>query len=41
MTSPAELYAPSTSTSETNGPIRFGGKLTTATTRRPINAPGV
>jgi integrase len=40
-TSPASLYAPSTSTSETNGPIRLGGKFTTAITRRPRSAAGV
>ncbi len=39
-TSPASLYAPSTSTSDMNGPIRLGGKLTTATTRRPTSSPG-
>jgi integrase len=41
MTSPASSYAPSTSTSETNGPIRLGGKFTTAITRRPRSAAGV
>ena len=30
--------APRTSTSEVNGPICFGGKLTTATTRRPSSS---
>ena len=38
ITSPASSYAPSTSTSETNGPICLGGKLTTATTRRPTSS---
>jgi len=37
---PSSSYAPSTSTSDTNGPIRLGGKLTTATTRRPMSAAG-
>jgi integrase len=40
ITSPLSPYAPSTSTSETNEPIRLGGKFTTATTRRPTRSAG-
>jgi len=36
ITSPASSVAPSTSTSERTGPIWRGGKLTTPTTRRPL-----
>ena len=32
LTSPLSTIAPKTNTSETNGPICFGGKFTTATT---------
>jgi hypothetical protein len=41
MTSPASLLAPTVSTSERNGPICRGGKLTTAATWRPTRLCGV
>ena len=38
ITWPSLVGAPSTSTSDMNGPIWRGGKFTTATTRRPSSS---